>query len=449
LAIGFLGLFLLLHIRLTMRIQFSIPMIGAVVFLQNRSTSSYSTINPAPSKFKKRLGLSTMFPQSDKDQFSLQQRSMGSSQKARGWHRRVWSKILPARKEGIQSKTTLRETKELQEIDSVEGLRYAPEHDEFIVRNFEEELADELFLGGEEAVISLSLNEGIVQEQSGVGDRGSPFVRITRKTFQKILMELLDKWSKGVNSNMIVECDPTSNLLQFCRGQFYCDATINIDRIVFGNIRFSGGQLQARNFCLNLFSFVPLSLPLAPSPRYPNQFDLLAHNLTFTQNDLWESSCIRNGLRRLIKRILKNKGLPTLNISIQSIQVLPTGKLSCQGEATALFGPPILFELRSKIGTAGRGHILTFPGLEIAINPSLGFFVPVIPDVTVDLGHNAQLLEVCIDGNNSQVTVSASVTITPEHTLQLKNFRQPSHSYGALCAVDVGRWLTRIGRFAQ
>jgi hypothetical protein len=116
----------------------------------------------------------------------------------------------------------------------------------------------------------------------------------------------------------------------------------------------------------------------------------------------------------------------------------------------------VLFEVRSGIAVTGRGHILTFPGLEISINPDapvvgrLSFFVPVIPDVTVDLGHDAQLLSVTIDGDMAQVQVSARVTITPEHTLQVKHkYIQSSRSYGALCSVDVGRWLTRIGRFAH
>jgi hypothetical protein len=163
-----------------------------------------------------------------------------------------------------------------------------------------------------------------------VVEKGSPFVRITRKTFEKILTERLDKWSNGTNINMSVECDPTSTLLQLLRGQFHCDATVNLDRIVFGNIRFSGGQLQAKNFGVNLLSFAPntLPLPLAPSPRFPRQFDLVAQNLTCTQDDLCESSCIRNGLRRLLTRILKNRGLAALNVSIQSIQVLQSGKVT-------------------------------------------------------------------------------------------------------------------------
>jgi hypothetical protein len=431
----------------------------AVLCVQTRYTVSYSTINPATSKSRNLFGWSQNLPKSNKnDQFPMQHRSTTisnvlktrslQSAYVRGWHRRLLSKFLPQRHEGAQTKMEMMEAK-ITEREEGSTRQAFQAQDEFIARNFDTESPESLFSDLIAAEFSLPLDEESCAEPTNIIDKGSPFVRITRKTFQKILMERLDKWSKGMNSNIIVECDPTSNILQFFRGQFHCDATINLDRIIFGNIQISGGQLQAKNFCLNLFSFAPFTFPLAPSPRFPSQFDLLAQNMTFTQDDLWESSCIRNGLRRLIKRILKNRGLTAMNVSIQSIRVLATGKLSCIGQATALFGPPVVFELRSRIDTSGRGHILTFPGLEISVSPALGFFVPVIPDITVDLGHNAQLLDVFIDGDNAQVKVSACVTITPEHTLQLKQYVQSSHSYGALCSVDVGRWLTRIGHFAH
>jgi hypothetical protein len=331
--------------------------------------------------------------------------------------------------------------------------RYLQAQDSFILANFEAESPEAFYrtVGSSEANIALPSAEINNDESTETltEDMGSPFVRITRKTFEKVLTERLDKWSKGVNTNLIVECDPTSGVLQFLRGQFYCDATINLDRIVFGNFQVSGGQLQAKNFCLNLFSFAPINIPMAASPRYPNRFDLIAQNLTFTQDDLWESTCIRNGLRRLMTRILKQKGLSAMNVSLRSIQILPNGKLSCVGEATSLFAPTISFELRTGLGLSGRGHILTLPGLEIAISPALGFFVPVIPDLTIDLGHNAQLLDIVVDEENARLKVSACVTITPEHTLQLKEYIQSSNAYGAHCFVDVGRWLTTIGRFAH
>lgn len=286
-------------------------------------------------------------------------------------------------------------------------------------------------------------------------ERISPFARFSRKTFEKLFSERLERWSNGTNVNTYVQCESTSPLLQILKGgSFNCDATVNVDSIAFGNkFRFSGGKLQAKNLGLNLLSFAPSVGPPArqhhQKPRYPNQFELHAQNFTFRHKDLYESALIRNGLRRILTRILKNRGLSAaLTVDIQAIDILDSGKISCLGQATMLFGPPVAFEVQSGIAFASRGHILTFPGLQFSLNPTMGMFFP-IPDVTVDLGHNAQLLDVTIDGRNKAVHVSARVTITPEHTLQIKQYSQLSHSYGALFSVDVGRWLTQVGRFAS
>lgn len=423
--------------------------VGAAICLTNsQSTYCYSTIQNSKSASKNRSGISPKIPSLINDEISTKQRNPRKGRKPsnQGWHRRLWSKVSMTRTEGISTNMISRDAYMIEQDKSI-PYRYLQAQDAFILRNFETESPGTLFQN--QATMALPLDEIVNDEVQSNEDIGSPFVRITRKTFEKVLKERLDKWSKGMNTNMIVECDPTSSVLQFLRGQFYCDATINLDRIVFGNFQVSGGQLQAKNFCLNLFSFAPVTIPMAASPRYPNQFDLIAHNLTLTQDDLWESSCIRNGLRRLMTRILKQKGLSAMNVSLQSIKILPNGKLSCVGEATSLFAPSISFELRTGLGFSGRGHILTLPGLEIAINPALGFFVPVIPELTIDLGHNAQLLDIVIDEKNGLLKVSACVTITPEHTLQLKDYIQSSDAFGAHCFVDVGRWLTKVGRFAH
>jgi hypothetical protein len=410
----------------------------------------YSTIHNLKSASKNRLEVSPKIPSIINGEMVTKQRDTRKRSKPshRGWHRRLWSKVLFTRSEGISANMVSSEAYMLEQDKNI-PYRYLQAQDAFILGNFESESPETFYHGEATGTMALPLVEMRDDKNTPSEETGSPFVRITRKTFEKVLTERLDKWSKGVNTNLIVECDPTSSVLQFLRGHFYCDATINLDRIVFGNFQISGGQLQARNFCLNLFSFAPITIPMAASPRYPNQFDLIAQNLTFTQEDLWESSCIRNGLRRLMTRILKQKGLSAMNVSLQSIQILPNGKLSCTGEATSLFAPTISFELRTGLGLSGRGHILTLPGLEIAINPVLGFFVPVIPDLTIDLGHNAQLLDIVIDEENTLLKVSACVTITPEHTLQLKEYIQSSNAYGAHCFVDVGRWLTKVGRFAH
>ena len=423
--------------------------ISAVVcFAYSHCIDSYSTTQNLKSASKSRSIVSPKVPSMINGEIVTKQRDTrkGSKPSNQRWHRRLWSKVLFTRSEGISANMVSKESYMLEQDKNI-PFRYLQAQDSFIVGNFETESPASIFQS--ESTIALPLVEICSDEILPIEDNGSPFVRITRKTFEKVLTERLDKWSNGVNTNVVVECDPTSSVLQFLRGQFYCDATINLDRIVFGSFQVSGGQLKAKNFCLNLFSFAPITIPMAASPRYPNQFDLIAQNLTFTQGDLWESSCIRNGLRRLMTRILKQKGLSAMNVSLLSIQILPNGKLSCVGEATSLFAPTISFELRTGLGLSGRGHVLTLPGLEIAINPALGFFVPVLPDLTIDLGHNAQLLDIDIDEESSLLKVSACITITPEHTLQLKEYIQSSNAYGAHCFVDVGRWLTKVGRFAH
>lgn len=424
--------------------------VGAVVCIsQCRCAESYSAVQHTTSKSKIKLQLAPAAPERIEGHLLVHQQEVpkGGKISRRGWYRRLWSKVTLSRSEDTVSNMMTLDTMVVEQT-MVHFNDPLQAEDAFILNNIESESPESYFDFQEQEYIFPSIdNANKADVAVPTGESGSPFTRITRKTFEKILTERLDKWSNGANSNMIVECDPTSNILQFIRGQFHCDATIILDRIVFSNFQVSGGQLQAKNFCLNLFSF--LRIPIAASPRYPNQFELHAQNMTLTQEDLWESSCIRNGLRRLMTRILKSKGLTSMDIRLRSINILPTGKLSCVGEATSLFGPPITFELRTGVGISGRGHILTLPGLELAISPALGFFVPVIPELTIDLGHNAQLLDIVVDVEKMLIKVSACVTITPEHTLRLKEYIQSTDSYGAHCFVDVGQWLTRIGRFAH
>jgi hypothetical protein len=275
---------------------------------------------------------------------------------------------------------------------------------------------------------------------------GSPGTRVARVWYQNIITDLLDRWSKGSHVNLKVKCEPTP--MSLFRGHIRCDACVDFDRIIFGAIRVSGGRLEAHRLAVNLWSFTPDTIPAAP-PRFPNQFDFVASNITFTQEDLFESRCIRNGLSNLLRRILKQAGVSSSTVSINSIEILPTNKIAIRGEATTLFGASVPFQVRSGLSTSGRGHILTFPGLEMALGTStVSFFVPVLPPVTLDLGHNAQLLDVEVDGVSQQLRVSAKATITPSHTRILPNYIQSRGSFAASHMVDVGRWLTNLGNFS-
>jgi hypothetical protein len=84
--------------------------------------------------------------------------------------------------------------------------------------------------------------------------------------------------------------------------------------------------------------------------------------------------------------------------------------MSVIGEAKTLFDSPLSFEVRTGISTASRGHVLMFPGLDVALNRDLSLFVPVVPVIDLDIGHNAQLGKVDIDGKQEPLRLSASVT---------------------------------------
>jgi hypothetical protein len=283
-------------------------------------------------------------------------------------------------------------------------------------------------------------------------DGRSPLTRITSSVAESILTGLIDRLSDGSHVNLSVKCAPNGNAYDLLRGHFQSDASVQFDRLIFPCIQMSGGRLEAHRLAINLWTFTR-SRPAASQPterrrrRYPNQFDFVAHDMVFTQEDLFQSSCIRNGLRRLLVRVLKNH-MTLSGISITSIRILTAGKIGIRGEASTGFGPPVPFEVRSFLDTSSRGHVLTFPGLEISLGPSL-VFVPVLPEVSLDLGHNAQLTKVHVDGQRAILQVSARATITPHHTLKLSNYVQAKDSYLAPFSVDVGRWLTKVGNFTH
>lgn len=134
----------------------------------------------------------------------------------------------------------------------------------------------------------------------------------------------------------------------------------------------------------------------------------------------------------------------TITITLQS-----SNKIACSGEATTDWGSRILFEVRSGLGASSRGHVVTFPGLEVSLNPVLGIFMPVVPEIDLDIGHNAQIKDVKVDYSKKQVQVSARVSITPDHTIKLRKYIQSNDAFLANFHFDVGKWLTSIGNFTK
>lgn len=366
--------------------------------------------------------------------------------KSRGWHRRVLHKVFREKKLNMQT-AAVDEGSATADFMRPRLPSTAPAPLYPITSRSRDTVAP--LTQAEAAVVDLANtpSPSPLHDRKTSAEGGSIVTRISRNVAQNWLFGMLDRWSKSSHVNMTIECHPRSGL-DLLRGHFRSDAAVDFDRIVFPAIRMSGGRLEAERLALNLWSFTPDLIPMG-SMRYPNQFDFVAHDITFTQADLFESNCIRNGLRRLLTRILKNRGLKTSQVSIDSIAISASGKVSCEGTATTLFGALVPFAVRSGLGMASRGHVLTFPGLELSINPALGLFVPVLPKVSLDLGNNARLDKIEINAKRATMKVSARATITPHHTLKLQNYIQSTKSYSAQYSVDVGRWLTGLGNFTN
>ena len=306
------------------------------------------------------------------------------------------------------------------------------------------------------------------------------------RMLRNVLLERLgERWPIETPKNLQVEVrespDNYNNVLRLLfRGLFRADATLSADRIIFPAIRFSGVKLQMEKVTLNLMGFFvdkskedihldvdvqhgplpkelnhhqqrPLNAKPSSKPRYPKQFDLHIEEMTMSRDDLLFSPCIKNGLRTLLINILKDRGIRSDSIEITSVDILPNGKISIIGEAKTHFPSeiPVHFEVRSGISFNSRGHVLTFPGLEVTLNRDIGLFVPIHRTVDLDVGHNAKFHSIEIDGRDKLLRIAASVTITPERTRQTHNYVQTSDAFSSMFFYDVGQWLTRLGKFSK
>ena len=296
-----------------------------------------------------------------------------------------------------------------------------------------------LVIEDSKAISSASSNE---VKPTPLKPQGTIFTRTTRSVAESTLESLLTRWCNGNAKNMQVSCDPKSNIIDLARGRFRCDATVHCDAMKFPCLQFSGGRLSTQRLALNLYSF-----RLGRGHRFPNQFTFEANDVLFTADDLFASDCIRNGLARLLTRLLRNRGMKASKVHMESIQISKDSKLSCKGRVSTGLTADVPFEVRTGLSTASRGHVLTFPSLELSLSPALGLFIP-IPEVSLDLGYSAQIHSLTLDPRTG-LHISCQATVTPKHTLTLlQSYAQSTKSYAAPFSVDVGRWLTRLGNFS-
>merc|ERR1712087_1087717 len=163
-------------------------------------------------------------------------------------------------------------------------------------------------------------------------------------------------------------------------------------------------------------------------------FELHAHNCVLVQDDVMNSSCIRNGLQSLLNRILK-KALLSLSVSdflvalkVENVKVLETNKISCSETGITLLGALFPFEVRTGLELSNLGSVIEFPGIELVVNPGplqIVFPFDQFDDqrVNLDIGHNAKIENLFIDGRRRQFHFSGRATITPKKIDHITQYR--------------------------
>jgi hypothetical protein len=136
-------------------------------------------------------------------------------------------------------------------------------------------------------------------------------------------------------------------------------------------------------------------------------------------------------------------------VAIDDMTVLSSGELSVQGAATTILGQRVSLEVRTGLGS--HQQLLNFPGLRVRWS-GLGFVA--LPEINVDLGPRARIFDLNVNRHTRTLHLGAKVTITPDHTMMRYDQSassiptNPMSSTSAQCSVDVGKWLTRLGRFS-
>mmetsp|Transcript_30048 Transcript_30048/g.65059 ORF Transcript_30048/g.65059 Transcript_30048/m.65059 type:complete len:509 (-) Transcript_30048:75-1601(-) len=261
--------------------------------------------------------------------------------------------------------------------------------------------------------------------------------------------------------NLKITSDATSRSAVLLRGEL---GTVHasFDRLSFPALKLSGGgRISATGLTLNTASFVPALGRFVR--RWGNSFEFHAHDCTLTQEDLRTSRAIRIGLANVGTRILRkvvasDSSLDVVRIdrgarlSVSKVEIMENSMLSAKGFITTILGNSIPFAVQTGIRVSNGGHVLHFPGLQVILNPRspLQTHIPLhlVHQVDLDLGDNASIGSVEIDGRRKVIRVSATATVTPKSA----SVGKAAHGVAAVVkrakyAVDMGRWLTNLGRF--
>uniref|UniRef100_A0A7S1Z9Q4 Uncharacterized protein n=2 Tax=Ditylum brightwellii TaxID=49249 RepID=A0A7S1Z9Q4_9STRA len=295
--------------------------------------------------------------------------------------------------------------------------------------------------------------KGVIATNHASEDELSWIAKYFQRLLQRTIQVLLCRWSVFPPHKLTIVSNPRGNILSrlISRGEILSDVQINFERLVFHNLRMSGGRIDIKRMSLKILANVPSLRRVLGNKKihcFPSPFEFHAQDCIFTQDDIIQSPCIRNGIQNLLNHILNKSGfLSATSVTVSSVKILSSKKVSCEGKAITALGTQVPFEVRTGLDVSSRGHVLLLPGLEIALNPAFPFQM-FVPEVDVDLGHNAQIESLIINGKRGKLSLSARATVTPRGENRL-NYSQHKSSYLAQYSCDVGKWITRIGNFSK
>jgi hypothetical protein len=259
-----------------------------------------------------------------------------NSQKRKAlWPRRIWSKIVRRQSSRRDSSSPLR----MQAVDQETEAQVEPisSHygEDFILRNFGQLTPDMVLPKVSPSDIDSEFFDVAITPSSGAAlspvekqaARNISLARCTGMIFENILTGLIKRNSVDIPENLSVKAFPRGNpVAGLLRGRFSTDAKVEVGRLVFPAIRMSSGTLEVKRLTLNVMGFLQ-NMGIFPSQqrgisRFPKQFDLHADDWTFSRHDLLFSPCIRNGLQRLLVRILRDRGVQSSTIKVTSLDIL-------------------------------------------------------------------------------------------------------------------------------
>lgn len=151
-------------------------------------------------------------------------------------------------------------------------------------------------------------------------DRATVMNRVFQHWFEGMLHDLVHRRSIQPPQGLTVSVEPQANKMLL--GKVQTEAEISFDKLVTAPIQLSGGSVQAKRLVMNLWSFTPDVLRQGAARRFLQQFDFQFNDCIFTEDDLIQSRSIRNGLQRLLARVLIRSGVSTNHVTVKSIRLL-------------------------------------------------------------------------------------------------------------------------------